>query len=329
MPDQKKEPMPDEQERKQRALEEVRIHKIARETKLERKTWESMIVFAMFYELRGVEMSLQHHFALPENDQQRQRALADIYLPQYKILVEVDEQQHNEYEDKERDDLICQSFINRDDDPPEIHRISVRKGNVYGQLDSVIQRVKELMERDKPVVWDLTPKAGGYTESCVKELLEAGIFAKMDTLCEWINEQPRFRAFTHGDLREAERPSPINVSNGEYGFHVDVGNLEVCVTARKGGNTKFILVCNDFVREKLSEPGHELCERENNKQLAIPFNGKNLQIEIRNCPRPYFVFGSIIGENEDEENINRFSKAALRSDDEILKILTKLADLQE
>jgi very-short-patch-repair endonuclease len=330
MTDEKKEPMLDEQEREKRTLQEKHIHKVARQTRLERRTWESMIVFAMHYALRGVEISLQHAIPFPANELQRRRALADAYLPQYNILVEVDEEQHNEEEDRQRDHLIRETFRARRQDPPEIHRISIRRGNVYAQLDNVIQRIKERTDQDPPA-WTVMPEAGTYQAEHYQRLLAANIFEKMDALSEMINKYEDYVALTHYELRDANPPrtSQINLANGEYGFHVEVEDLEVSVSARHTGDSKFVLFCNEFVRKELTSKIN-LSDRESNGNTAtIVFGNKSLNIGIRNCPTPYFVFESIIDEHGDEEPIGEFSQGAPRSDDSILQFLEKLRDLQK
>lgn len=103
---------------------------IQEKTRTSHKRWESMVIYALHYALRNVQINSQHSV---ENIYK-----IDAYLPAIKLAIEIDEEYHM---NNLINDNIRQKFIEQTLGCTFI-RINVTK-NVYDQVDRIVKYVNE------------------------------------------------------------------------------------------------------------------------------------------------------------------------------------------
>lgn len=99
-------------------------------TRTSHKRWESMVVYALHYALRDLQLSSQ--FSVNEY-------LIDLYIPAANLAIEIDEKHHayNKNLDQVRQNIISESLRCK------FFRINVNE-SVYDQVDEIVNYVRSL-----------------------------------------------------------------------------------------------------------------------------------------------------------------------------------------
>ncbi|MEZ8691132.1 AbaSI family restriction endonuclease, partial [Vibrio splendidus] len=133
-------------------------------TRTSHKRWESMVMYALHFALRDVELQSQYSVGT---------YLLDGYFPELNLAVEIDEKHHSMAKEA---DLIRENKI-KEELGCEFFRIDVEKP-VYAQVDELIQKVRSA----QPKRWEILPKEkkpqndGSYSNRKIQGLQDAGAF---------------------------------------------------------------------------------------------------------------------------------------------------------
>lgn len=181
-------------------------------TRTSHKRWESMVMYALHYGLRDVELISQHNVGC---------YLVDGYFPGINLVIEIDEEHHSSQVeiDIEREKYIKEKLS------CEFLRVDIRKP-VYAQIDDII----EIVRSKNPPTWTIEKKErqqGLYSQQKTEELESAGAFAFVDELIEEFEELEIVIDRNHVG-------TPITPPNGEIGFNIcfDGLTLSLLVTKR-------------------------------------------------------------------------------------------------
>lgn len=139
-------------------------------------------------------------------------ALADLYFPQLKCWVEIDENHHGKHkeEDKEREKEIIRNKQNALDeivtDKLECFRIDVGEEqnieNINQQIDNIVVKINDKIKKlgDKFVVWDINEKRLSYYIN--KGYIEFKDDVKFRTIFEITNLfNKNYKGYQRGDFK--------------------------------------------------------------------------------------------------------------------------------
>ena len=104
-------------------------------TKTSHKRFESMVVYALHFALRDLELRSQYHVQMGNN-----KYLIDLYSPALKLAIEIDEPYHFQNEQKEKDENREQQIKKKLG--CEFYRIDCNKP-IYAQVDRLIALIKK------------------------------------------------------------------------------------------------------------------------------------------------------------------------------------------
>lgn len=165
----------------------------------------------------------------------------DIYFPDLRLAIEIDEAHHNSPEnaakDAERQDAIVREL------GCTFRRLKVdgEEGSLYDQL-AVMMMFLDEQTRDLPPWAGPNPPqrrsrtqraAGEYSVNNLQELDAAGI---PDIVAQMVEQLSALGINTH-DIGE-----PLSVGNGEMGFAIDLPGITLVVSVRSPGTIKTLVV---------------------------------------------------------------------------------------
>jgi very-short-patch-repair endonuclease len=234
-------------------------------TKTSHKSYESMVVYALHYALRDVEILSQHAVAT-----HKKTYFIDAYIPALNLAIEVDEPHHNnqQAEDAERQKLIeaklCCKFI----------RITCSQ-SLYEQVDKIAERVLALNLPN----WLHKPKSlnihsGEFKQNHIDELEAQNIPELMSILAEELEQEGSI--VRQGSVFGI--PSP---SNGEIGFLIDRAGLTFAIYGRKTRRVNVRVlgiddsVPKDFIRNFLNPRQVDQKKYGGPRYYALPDNGNS------------------------------------------------------
>uniref|UniRef100_UPI0040474B71 AbaSI family restriction endonuclease n=1 Tax=Rheinheimera sp. TaxID=1869214 RepID=UPI0040474B71 len=188
-------------------------------TRTSHKSYESIVVYALHYALRDVEILSQYAVTA-----QNKTFFIDAYIPALNLAVEVDEPFHN---NQKEEDALRQQLI-EEKLKCEFIRVSCSR-SLYEQVDEIVKRVHDA----KLSPWQHKPKRininnGEFKQKHIDELESNNIPELMNILAEEF-EQEGVKTVS-GSVFGI--PSP---SNGELGFLVKQDGLTVAIYGRKTG----------------------------------------------------------------------------------------------
>lgn len=204
---------------------------IHQNTRTSHKRLESMVLYALHYALRDVEIRSQYPVIDGSN-----HYYIDAYLPAMKLAVEVDEPHHANqiHYDQQRQDFI-QKTLNCD-----FIRINC-DSSIYEQVDAIVSRVKSA----NVASWNYQPRilnihTGAYSQRHIQNLEANNIPELMGEFAEELKRDGY--TIEEGNVRGI--PSS---SNGELGFLVKRANITFAVYARATGkvNVRVMELGND------------------------------------------------------------------------------------
>ncbi len=192
------------------------------------KRYESMVMYALHYALRDVQLESQ--FSVGEY-------FLDGYFPELRLAVEIDEPHHQrtQLEDERR-----QQAINRELNC-EFVRINVLQDSIYEEVDRLVQKVKRLCQEMQIIPWVYTPPEGSTGEFTAERLnaLEA-------SGAEEFTKAFRERCASFGlDVVDCNIPGHIPKRNGYLGFLVNFGPLQLSVSITKTHKPKLLVTKRD------------------------------------------------------------------------------------
>jgi very-short-patch-repair endonuclease len=195
-------------------------------TRTSHKRYESMVLYALHFALRDVQILSQYHVLCEQTDY-----YIDAYMPAINLAIEIDEPYHQQQvnADKKRE-LAIKHKLGCD-----FFRV-VCSESIYAQVDKIIARINSanlrawLYKRPQP-----NQRTGEYSDSNWNALKQAGIPEMMDAFMA--NFEMEGYAVEHGKVNGV--PSP---SNGEYGFLLKYKGFIVAIYARKSGKVRITVV---------------------------------------------------------------------------------------
>lgn len=222
-------------------------------TKTSHKRFESMVVYALHFALRDLELRSQYHVQMGNN-----KYLIDLYSPALKLAIEIDEPYHFQNEQKEKDENREQQIKHKLG--CEFYRIDCNKP-IYAQVDGLIALIK----RRRYDIWQYTrpnyqKNSGEYSSRHWKKLEESGVIYEVEKLREKLSNELGFLV----------DDSPVHgipgKSNGEYGFIVWSNNSphKLAVYARASHLWHVRIVKTEAPDENLMKP------RQLRKKSGIP-----------------------------------------------------------
>lgn len=188
-------------------------------TRTSHKRLESMVLYALHYALRDVE--IQSQYLVVDGNKQY---YIDAYLPAMNLAIEVDEPHHGyQVETDQRRQEFIRKTLNCD-----FIRINC-DDSIYEQVDAVVALVKKA----NLAAWEYHPKplnirTGAYSQMHIERLEANNIPELMGELAEELRRDEY--TVEEGNVRGI--PSP---SNGELGFLVKRANLTFAIYARSTG----------------------------------------------------------------------------------------------
>lgn len=188
------------------------------------KRMESMVLYALHYELRDVEVLSQYHVSVGNKTYK-----IDAYFPAINLAVEVDEPYHNHqieidtFRQTQIEGFLKCKFV----------RVNCER-SIYKQVDEIVKLVKTKIEEQGIEPWEYEPRAlgvqdGQYSQKHKQSLEDAGIPEIMGVFATEL-ESEGF-VVTEGRIKGIPNPG-----NGELGFLVKHSCIEFAVYARASGN---------------------------------------------------------------------------------------------
>lgn len=189
-------------------------------TRTSHKRLESMVLYALHYMLRDVEILSQYLVVDGSNNQY----YIDAYLPAMNLAIEIDEP-HHDYQvesDKKRQEVI-QEILNCN-----FIRIDC-EDSIYEQVDAIVALVK----RANLPSWEYRPRplnihTGAYSQQQIENLEANNIPELMGEFAEELRRDGY--AVEDGNIRGIPNPG-----NGELGFLVKRANITFAIYARSTG----------------------------------------------------------------------------------------------
>jgi len=238
-------------------------------TKTSHKRFESMVVYALHYSLRDLELRSQYHVQVDTNSY-----LIDLYSPALKLAIEIDEPYHFQIDQKQKDDNRQQKIIQKLG--CEFYRIDCSQP-IYAQVDNLISVIKQRgydsWRFQRP---NFQKKSGDYSAKHWKKLEESGVIYEVEKLSEKVSKELGF----------AVDNSPINgipgVSNGEYGFIVgsDQSPHKLAVYARASHKWHVRIVKTEAPDEELMQPAQLASGKPRFYKLKELMNGTKAQEKV-------------------------------------------------
>jgi len=212
-------------------------------TKTSHKRFESMVVYALHFALRDLELRSQYHVQVGDN-----KYLIDLYAPALKLAIEIDEPYHFQTEQKQKDEQREQQI--KEKLGCEFYRIDCDQP-IYAQVDKLINLIKhrkyDIWKFQRP---NYQKNSGEYSSRYWEKLEGSGIIAEVENLREKLSTELGYFVDT----------SPIHgipaTSNGEYGFIVssDSSPHRLAVYARASHKWNVRVVETESPDENLMEP---------------------------------------------------------------------------
>lgn len=208
-------------------------------TRTSHKLYESMVMYALHFALRDVQLVSQYHVSCNGFDY-----YLDGYFPAIKLAIEIDEPHHEQQieVDNARQNAITEKL------GCEFIRISCTE-SIYQQVDKIVERIKSenlppwSYQRPQP-----NARTGEFSASHWSALTHAEIPEMMDAFMAFLELEGH--QVEIGNVRGI--PSP---SNGEYGFLFHYQGYTLSIFARKTGKVRIIvmIVPNDANTDMLSQ----------------------------------------------------------------------------
>ncbi|KXS33957.1 MAG: hypothetical protein AWU56_2465 [Idiomarina sp. T82-3] len=186
-------------------------------TRTSHKRYESMVMYALHYSLRDVELLSQHHVIANDNVYK-----IDGYFPEINLAIEVDEPYH----EKQREDDAKREESIKGLLGCEFIRVTCDR-SLYEQVDDIVRLVKSqistkwIHKRSQP-----NRHSGKYTIDLWEGLVANHIPDMMDTLATKLASQGA--EVWYGSISGI--PS---TSNGEYGFLLKKSGVTFAIYSRK------------------------------------------------------------------------------------------------
>jgi len=230
-------------------------------TKTSHKRYESMVLYALHYELRNTKILSQFQVPIGET-----HALIDAYFPDLKLAIEIDEPYHERQQDRDAErqqqieTLLGCEFI----------RITCNR-SIYDQVDEIVKIVRE----KGPENWEHkhaepNQRSGEFSSNNWKGLLENNVPELMDTFYTVLKEGGE--SVRIGSIHGI--PSP---ANGEYGFLLEKSDLTFGIYMRKSRT----------IRVRVLKVGPSVSKNFVDKELF------GRQLDYRLSPRFYAIDESI------------------------------------
>ncbi|WP_132941847.1 endonuclease domain-containing protein [Vibrio crassostreae] len=192
---------------------------IHQNTKTSHKRWESIVMYALHFALKDVQLRSQYKIG---------PYLVDGYFPDLNLVVEIDEEHHDS---QIEDDRIREAYIQKELGC-EFYRIDVKEP-VYEQVDQLIAKVRSCSTAE----WAIEAKVrkeGDYSKQKREELEEVGAFDFLNCLQEDL-EQLDIK------IDRNHIGTPLTPPNGEVGFMIHFDGLTLCMIVTKSLKPKLLV----------------------------------------------------------------------------------------
>lgn len=211
-------------------------------TRTSHKRLESMVLYALHYALRDIEI-LSQHAVIVDN----KLFLIDAYIPALNLAIEVDEPHHS-YQvagDQNRQHLISEQL------GCEFIRINCSE-SIYSQIDAIVDHVRQA--NLEPWYYQppmLSLRDGKYSQEHIEKLEEKNIPELMSAFAEELKKEGN-------NVREGSIRGIPNPGNGELGFLVERNGITFAIYARASGRVnvrvmEFTPKISDNVKRQLHE----------------------------------------------------------------------------
>lgn len=127
--------------------------------KIQHKKYELYVLSRLWHQLNDDDI----HFVFQKclyRDSNGKRALADLFLPQFNMLVEVDEQYHDQQ--VAADEQRTKEILNMCKTEVEVRRVSISKGNVNEQISKLVDEIRQmksdLQQKGEFIPWSANDK---------------------------------------------------------------------------------------------------------------------------------------------------------------------------
>lgn len=247
---------------------------IQENTRTSHKRWESMVMYALHYALRDVEIKSQHQVGC---------YLLDGYIPAINLAIEIDEP-HHEREININNDIGRQAYIETEL-KCRFERIKIdlenTDGSIYAQIDELIKKIREEITFRGIEPWSHKPipraeNMGVYTTAKQQELHNKGAFKFTQNLKDDIDRA--------GLVTQISNINALSEGgNGQLGFNVCMDGItfELVITATLNPKVQ-VVAYTELAKEKLGlelEPKNygryytieSSPARHNNKKSTIDF----------------------------------------------------------
>lgn len=213
-------------------------------TKTSHKRFESMVVYALHFALRDLELRSQYHVQVGNNTY-----LIDLYAPALNLAIEIDEPYHLQIDQKAND-------ANREKNIKEklgceFYRFDCNKP-IYNQVDMLVSMINQHRydnwKFERP---NYQRNSGEYAAKHWKKLEESGVILDVENLKEKFSKELGFLVDN----------SPVDGipgrSNGEYGFIVssNVSPHKLAIYARASHKWHVRIVKTDSPNEQQMQVG--------------------------------------------------------------------------
>lgn len=216
---------------------------IQENTRTSHKRWESMVMYALHYALRDVEIKSQHSVGC---------YLLDGYIPAINLAIEIDEP-HHEREININNDIGRQEYI-EEQLKCRFERIKINLENtdhsVYEQIDELINKIKKEITALGIEAWSHQPiprtkNTLEYTQEKQIALRDAGAYEFTKNLKDDIDRA--------GLVTQISNINALSEGgNGQLGFNVCMDGITFELVITKTKNTKILVVAyTDLAKEKL------------------------------------------------------------------------------
>ena len=216
---------------------------IQENTRTSHKRWESMVMYALHYALRDVEIRSQHSVGC---------YLLDGYIPAINLAIEIDEP-HHEREININNDIGRQEYIETQL-KCRFERIKINlestDNSVYAQIDELIKKIKEeiTFRGIEPWIHQPIPRSeniGAYTTAMQDALRSAGAYEFTKNLKDDIDRAglvtkiSNIKALSEG-------------GNGQLGFNVCMDGItfELVITATLNPKVQ-VVAYTELAKKKL------------------------------------------------------------------------------
>ena len=195
-------------------------------TRTSHKRLESMVVYALHYALRDVEILSQHSVV-----SKGKTYLIDAYLPSIKLAVEIDEPHHELQieNDKEREKTIREHL------GCEFKRINCHS-SIYEQVDELVNYIKAQIKRSGIPPWRHEPRtfnlrSGEYSQANIEALEKNNIPDLMAVVAEELRSEG-------SEIYDGRINGIPSQANGELGFLLKKDGITFAIYARSTGTIR-------------------------------------------------------------------------------------------